>query len=118
MIEIKDKQAINEALLQNMAGGSLQGNPTHSTNKFKKYFYDDRASITKEEGKEEHTPEPPEKYYHSLSSDNSLSPCRKKQGNDDNLQGEFRKIRAPTYEGEMNTEEKYEEWLLDLSKYF
>ena len=56
--------------------------------------------------KEKHTPEPLEIYYHSISSDSSLSPCRKKQGNDENLQGEFRKIRSPTYEGEVNTREK------------
>ena len=34
------------------------------------------------------------------------------------LQGEFRKIRALTYEGEVNTGEKDEEWLLGMSKYF
>ena len=38
--------------------------------------------------------------------------------NDDNHQGEFRKIRAPTYEGEVNMGEKDEEWLLGMSKYF
>ena len=37
---------------------------------------------------------------------------------DDSLQGEFWKIRAPTYEGEVNTREKAEEWLLRMSKYF
>ena len=30
----------------------------------------------------------------------------------------FRKIRAPTYEAEVNTGEKDEEWLLGMSKYF
>ena len=69
-------------------------------------------------GKEECTLELLERYYHNLSSDNSLSPCRKKQRNDDNLQGEFRKIKSPTYEEEMNIGEKYEEWLLGMSKYF
>ena len=91
-----------------MTRGIPHGQPTHSTNKSKKYFYHKRASNPKEE----HTLEPLERDYHSISSDNSLSPCRKTQINDDNLQGEFRKIRAPTYEGEMNTEEKAEEWLL------
>ena len=47
-----------------------------------------------------------EKYIVSLSSDNYLPPCTKKQRNDDNLEGEVIKIRAPTYEGEMNTREK------------
>ena len=32
--------------------------------------------------------------------------------------GEFRKIRAPTYEGEINTGEKAEEWLLGMRNYF
>ena len=100
-----------------MKGGSPHGKPTHSTNKYKRYFYHKWASIPKEEGKEEHTPEPTEREYHSLSSDNSLSPCIKKQMNDDNLQGEFEKIKAPTYEGEMNTWEKDEEWILGMRKY-
>ena len=30
----------------------------------------------------------------------------------------FRKIRDPTYEGEMNTREKVEEWFLGMRKYF
>ena len=81
-----------------------------------KEFCHKRASSPKEEGKEEHTPEPPERDYHSLSSDNSLSSYRKKQRNDDNLQGEFRKIRSETYEGEMNTEENSEEWLQHLTE--
>ena len=118
MNERKEQQAINESLLWNMMGGSPHGQPTHSTNKFKREFYHKHVSSPKEEGKEEHTPKPPERYYHSLSSDNSLSPCRKKHRNDDNLQGEFRKIRAPTYEGEINTKEKHEDCLLGMSKYF
>jgi len=34
------------------------------------------------------------------------------------FRGEFRKIRAATYEGEVNMGEKDEEWLLGMSKYF
>jgi len=34
------------------------------------------------------------------------------------FRGEFRKIRAPTYEGEVNMGEKDEEWFLGMSKYF
>ena len=58
MNEIKQQQAINEALLWNMTGGSPHGQPTHSTNKFKKEFYHKRANNAKEEEKEEHTPKP------------------------------------------------------------
>ena len=63
-------------------------------------------------------PEPPEGDYHIPSNEDSLSPCRKKKRNDDNLQGEFRKIKSPTYEGEMNTGEKAKEWLLGMREYF
>ena len=91
-----------------MMVGSPHGHPTHSTSKFKKDFYHKCGSSLREEGKEEHTPEPPERDFHSPSSDDSLSPCKKKQRNDDNLQGEFRNIKSPTYEGEMNTGEKVE----------
>ena len=78
MNEIKEQKAINEALLQNMTGGSPHGKPTHSTNKYKKYFYHKPFSSPKEEGKEKHTPEPPERDHHNNSSDNSHFPCRKK----------------------------------------
>ena len=85
---------------------------------FKKESCDKRASIPREEGKEQHILEPPEGDYHSPSSDDSLSRCRKKQRNYGNLQGEFRKIKSPTYEGEMNIREKAKEWLLGMRKYF
>ena len=34
------------------------------------------------------------------------------------FRGALEKIRVPTYEGEVNTGEKDEEWLLGMSKYF
>ena len=34
------------------------------------------------------------------------------------FRGSFKKIRAPTYEGEVNIGEKDKEWLLEMSKYF
>ena len=37
--ERKEQQAINKALLWNMTGGIPQGNPTHSTKRFKKEFH-------------------------------------------------------------------------------
>ena len=52
MGERKEQQTINEALLQNMMGGSPRGQPTHSTNKFKKQFYHKQDSSPKEQGKE------------------------------------------------------------------
>ena len=114
--ERKKQQAINEALLRNMTGGILQGKPTHSINRFNKEFYHKWASIPWEEGKEEHTSEPLEGDYHTISSDDSFSPSRNKLRNDGNLQGEFQKIKSPTYEGEMNTGEKAEERLLGMRK--
>ena len=87
MNERKEQQAINEALLRNMMGGSLQGKPTHSPNLFKKEPYPKWFSIPREDGKEEHTPEPLEREYHSTSSEDSLSLYRRKQRSDDNLQG-------------------------------
>ena len=85
MSEIKEHQAINEALLRNVTVRSPQGKPNHSTNRFKKEFYHKQKSSSREEGKQEHTREPPEGDYHSISSDSSLSPCREKLRNDDNL---------------------------------
>ena len=34
------------------------------------------------------------------------------------FRGGLEKIRAPTYEGEVNTRDKAEEWLLGMRKYF
>ena len=78
MNERKEKKVINEALLWNMSGGNPHGHPTHSTNKSKENYHRNWASIPREEGKEEHTPELPEKDYHGISNDNSLYPCRKR----------------------------------------
>ena len=50
--ERRDQQAINEALLRNMTGGSPQGNPTPSTNVSKREPYPKRASSTRKEEKE------------------------------------------------------------------
>ena len=115
--ERKEQQVINEALLCNMMGGIPQGKPTHSTNRSKREPYHERANIPREAVKGS-TPEATKGYHHSPTSGDSLSPQRKRKRSDDNLQGEFRKIRASTYEGEVNTGEKAKEWLLGMSKYF
>ena len=78
MNERKEQQAINEALLRNMMGGSPQGKPTHSTNRCKREPYLKQANIPREEAKEEHTHEPSEGDYHNPSIDDSISSCRKK----------------------------------------
>ena len=50
--ERKEQQAIIEALLHNMMGGSPQGKPTHSTNRSKRELYHEWASSPREEEKE------------------------------------------------------------------
>ena len=57
--EMKEKQAINEALLRNMIGGSPQGKPTESINSSKREPYPKWASGPRGEGKEECTREAP-----------------------------------------------------------
>ena len=51
MNERKEHQAINEALMRNIKGGTPQGKPTHSTNKFNKEFYHKWDSNPREERK-------------------------------------------------------------------
>ena len=116
--ERREQKEINEALLRNLTGVNPHRKPTHSTNKFEENCHHKRTSSPREEGREKHTPDFIEEEYQSSSSDGSPSPCKKTQKNDDILQGEFRKIKAPNYEGEMNTEEKTEEFLLGMNKYF
>ena len=62
--------------------------------------------MAREGEKEERIPEALKGYNHIPFSNDSLSPRRKKQRSNDSLQGDFRKIRAPTYEGEVNIGEK------------
>ena len=95
----KEHQDINEALLRNMTGGSLQGKPTQSTNRSKKRPYHEKASNPREVQKEG-APEATKGDHHSPASDDSLSLRRKNQRSDDSIQGEFQKIRALTYEGD------------------
>ena len=101
-----------------MTGGSLQVKPTQSTNNSKREPYHKRDSIPREKEKEEHTPEVPKGDHYSPSSNDSFSFKRKKQRRNDSPQWDFRKTRTSTYEGEVNTREKVEEWLLRMSKYF
>ena len=88
-----------------MTRGSPQGKPTQSNNRTKREPYHEQASIPRKALKEG-TPKGTKGDHQFLSSDDPLSPRRKRQRSDDSLQGEFRKIRAPTYEGEVNTREK------------
>ena len=46
--ERKEQQAINEALLCNMMGGSPEGKPTQSTNRSKREPYHERANSLRE----------------------------------------------------------------------
>ena len=50
--ERKEQHTINEALLCNMIGGSLQGKHTQSTNRSKREQYHERASSPREVEKE------------------------------------------------------------------
>ena len=72
--ERKEQQDINEALLRNMMGVSLQGKPTQSTNSSKREPYHKQARNPREEEKEECTPEAWKWYHHSPSTDDSPSP--------------------------------------------
>ena len=79
MNERKEVKGINEHLLRNMIGVNPHGQPTHSTNNCKEGYHLKRTSNPGEEGREEHTPKVLERDYHSLSNDNSISPCKKRQ---------------------------------------
>ena len=71
--ERKEQQAINEALLRNMMGGSPQGKPTKSTNRSKREPYHEWASNPREAEKEG-THKATKRDHHSPASDDSLSP--------------------------------------------
>ena len=66
--ERKEQQAINEALLRNMMGGSPQGKPTESANISKREPYNEQASNPREVQKEG-TPKATKGDHHGLASD-------------------------------------------------
>jgi len=55
----------------------------------------------------------------NYSSDNSdINPNTSKRNPYEELAGEFRKIRPPTFNGEVEKGEEVEAWLLGMKKYF
>ena len=84
--ERKEQQAINEALLCNMKGGSPQGKPTQSTNRSTKELYHEQASSPREVEKE-CTPEATKGDHQTPTSDDSISPRRNRKRSDDRIQG-------------------------------
>ena len=72
-------------------GGIPQGKPTQSTNRSKREPYHERDSSPREAEKQG-TPEETKGYHHSPTSDDSLSPQRKRHRNDDSLQGALDEI--------------------------
>ena len=74
-----------------MTGGIPRGKSTHSTNRYEMEPYRKQATSPREEEKEERTLEALEGDHHNPFGDESLSPCRKKQRSDDNLQGSLEK---------------------------
>ena len=82
--ERKEQQAIIEALLHNMTGGSPQGKPTLSTNGYKREPYHEQSS-SPTEVKKEGNPKETKGDHHSPTSDDSLSRQRKRQRNNDNI---------------------------------
>ena len=82
--ERKQHQAINEALLCNITEGSPQGKPTQSTNRSKREPYHEQDGSPREAEKEG-TPEATKGDHHCPASDDSLSPWRKRQRNDDSI---------------------------------
>ena len=71
-----------------MTGGSLQGKPTQFIYRSKIKLYHERANSPREEEKEG-TLEATKGDHHSPTSDDSFYPQRKRQRNDDSLQGEY-----------------------------
>ena len=60
-----------------------------------------------------------EKYkYSSESSDNDNSPKKRKYKPDEEISGEFKKIKSPVFNGEVEKGEEAQAWLSSMKKYF
>jgi len=81
----------------------------HKGNKLKFSDYESNSSKDNRIKKEKYN-------YSSESSDNS--PKRKKNKPYEEISGEFKKIRPPTFNGEIEKGEEAESWLLGMKNYF
>jgi hypothetical protein len=103
----QEQQEINEVLLRSIVSKKRPKDDNHDEEVSKRASNNSGSETEKGYSSLEGTP---------LAEEKTKSDRKRKQV--DHLEGEFKKIKPATFDGESKTGEKAEAWLLDIKKYF
>jgi hypothetical protein len=103
----QEKQEINEVLVHSIVTKKSPKYVNHEEEVSKRASKNSGVKTEKGDSSFEGTP---------LAKDKTIPDRKKKQI--DHLEGEFKKIKPTTFDGESRTGEEVEAWLLDIKKYF
>jgi hypothetical protein len=103
----QEQQEINEVLLRSIVTKKSPKDDNHEEEVSKRDSKNSSPEAEKEENSSEGTPS---------AEDKKKSDRKRKLV--DHLEGEFKKIKPTTFDGESRTGEEAEAWLLDIKKYF
>jgi hypothetical protein len=101
------QQEINEVLLCSIVTKKIPKDDNHDEEVSKRASKNSSLETEKGDSSSKGTP----------SAEDKTIPDKKRK-TIDHLEGEFKKIKPATFDGESRTEEEAEAWLLDIKKYF
>jgi hypothetical protein len=103
----QEQQEINEVLLRSIVTKKIPKDDNHEEEVSKRASKNSGVKTEKGDSSSEGTP----------SAEDKTIPDKKRKQTD-HLEGEFKKIKPATFDGESRTGEEAEAWLLDIKKYF
>jgi hypothetical protein len=103
----QEQQEINEVLLRSIVTKKIPKDDNHDEEVSKRASKNSGPETEKGDSSSEGTPS---------AEDKTKTDRKRKQV--DHLEGEFKKIKPATFDGESRTGEEVEAWLLDIKKYF
>jgi hypothetical protein len=103
----QEQQEINEVLLRSIVTKKIPKDDNHEEEVRKRASKNSGPEAEKGDSSSEGTPS---------AEDKTKKDRKRKQV--DHLEGEFKKIKPSTFDGESRTGEEAEAWLLDIKKYF
>jgi hypothetical protein len=103
----QEQQEINEVLLHSIVTKKIQKDNNHEEEVNKRASNNLGLETEKGDSSSEGTPSIEERTKYD-----------RKRKQVDHLEGEFKKIKPATFDGEFKTREEAEAWLLDIKKYF
>ena len=116
----KTKHELNVVLLHSLYG--IKQNPTHTSSNVLRRNYKNKIYREEEESQSSSSHKTGKRGSYNTSTTASSSPPRyrknSKHSHSSKLKGEFKNIKASFFEGDLDSRENAEEWLLGISKYF